>query len=331
MQDLLGQPRGQPSGQLGDPLDEVSPEVRERHPDSSWRTDALGKSRHSRLTDQIRQPLESFDLERADRICAEACRNLLLDFTPALMTLAVDTRRRCHALATYAQMLFDFAAQPGVEGERLAALNRLEFTLEQSLTGEPAGQPVFVALAAADRLEPWNLDAFDELLRLARARIVTSRPATAAEAVARSEALGGTVTACLLGSEPPPAVVELAGALLRVRSLLTLGEGMRRGCAGLPVTELPERGDVANPVEREVVDRAVRAELVRTTRSLEAARRAARQLPGPYRRCARYLRLAALRQAGQIERLGWQVASTPPYLGLGTRLTLLTRAFLGLG
>lgn len=327
MQDLLGQPRSQ----SGDPLDEVSPQIRDGHPDDSWRADALGKSRHARLSDYVREPLDDFDPERADRICAEACRSLLLDLTPALMTLAVETRRRCHALATYAQMLFDFAAQPGLEGERLAALNRIEFTLEESLAGAPAGQPVFVAMAAADRLEPWNQDALDRLLQLARARIVTSRPAGAAEAVARSEALGSTAAACLLGFEPPQAVVELAGALLRIRSLLTLDEGIRGDCAGLPVSELPERGDVANAVDREVVDRAVRAELVRTARSLESARRAARQLPEPYRRCARYLRLAALHQAGQIEKLGWQVVSTPPRLGLGIRLTLLARARLGLG
>lgn len=324
MQDLLGQPGAQPQG-------DTRGETSDAHPDGSWRADALGKSRHSRLTDHIREPLDDADPERADQICAEACRSLLLDFAPALMALPAPERRRCHALATYAQILFDFATQPGIEGESLSALNRIEFTLEESLDSEPTGQPAFVAMAAADRSRPWDRESLDRLGKLARDSIVWPRPATATEAVARSEALGGAVAASLLGSEPPPPIVELAGALLRIRSLLVLGEAIRRDRSALPTAELPGRGDIDRPIGRQVLDDAVRAELRRIAVSLESARGASALVPKSYRRAVRYLRLAALGLSRALEGLGWEVVASPPRLGVGRRLACLAKARLGFG
>jgi hypothetical protein len=324
MQNLLGQSSTEP--------DKIAPgEVSDGHPDGSWRADALGKSQHARLTDHIREPLDDADPERADSVCAEACRNLLLDFAPALMALPAVERRRCHALATYAQMLFDFAAQTGIEGERLAALNRIEFTLEQSLDAEVAAQPVFVAMAAAHQLRPWNRDELDQLGKLARNCIVSPRPQTAVEEVQRSEALGTALAACLLAEDVPRSIVELAGALVRIRSLLVLGEAIRRDRSALPSSELPGRGDIDRPIGRRVLDDAVGAAIQRIERSLGEARRAASLAPRAYRRAIRYVRLAAVALSSAIERHGWEVVSSPPRLGLGQRLACLLKARLGLG
>ena len=43
-------------------------------------------------------------------------------------------------------------------------------------------------------------------------------------------------------------MVELAGALLRIRSLLALGEGIRRARSALPLSTLPGRGVIADRV-----------------------------------------------------------------------------------
>jgi phytoene/squalene synthetase len=339
MQNLLGQSVGEPE-RTPEPSpkpnsDGPGDQLSEDHPDGSWRADALGKSRHTRLTDHIREPLEDADSDRADRICAEACRTLLLDFAPALMALPAAERRRCHALATYARMLFDFAGQAGVEGERLAALNRIEFMLEESLeesfNGEPAGQPAFVAMAAAERDSPWDRESLDQLGKLARDSIVWPRPQTAAEAVESSEALGRAVISSLLGVEAPAPTVALAGALVRLRALSGLGEAIRRDRAGLPISELPGRGDIDRPLGREVLGGAIAAELQRVESSLESARDAARRVPKPYRRAVRYLRLAALDLSRELERLGPEVVSNPPRLGIGSRLRCLAKARLGLG
>ena len=56
-------------------------------------------------------------------------------------------RERVQTLAAYAYTLFDFARQHGVEGERLAQINRWEFTLEAALSGQKVGQPIFLRMA----------------------------------------------------------------------------------------------------------------------------------------------------------------------------------------
>src|SRR6202035_3733976 len=110
---------------------------RDRHPAGpEWRADALARRRHSRLDEEIRQPAGDDDPQRAEELCADLCRNLLGDFAPALLLLRRDDRRRAQALAAYAHTLFDFARQHGVEGEKLAQINRWEFTLELALSGQ---------------------------------------------------------------------------------------------------------------------------------------------------------------------------------------------------
>ncbi len=129
--------------------DSGASEIREQHPEGvAWRADALAGSRHRRLLDEIPRPQDDFDPARSAALCAAICRELLRDFAPGLALLEPAERRRLQALAAYVRTLFDFARQRGLEGERLAQINRWEFTLETALSGQAVGQPVFVAMAS---------------------------------------------------------------------------------------------------------------------------------------------------------------------------------------
>lgn len=313
MESLLGQSGGAPE------------DLREHHPDGSWRADALAKSRHARLTEHLREPLDEQDPGRSRQLCAAVCRDLLGDFAPALMGVASAERFRCQVLACWLRTLFDFARQPGVEGERLAALNRLGFSLEQSLGGEPVGQPVFVGMALEESRRAWPRGALDLLMASARRRVVQPRLSTPAEVENDASELAGAICLALVGQEPAPAAVALCAGLLRLRSLLDLGAAMRRDQAGLPLSELPSRGDLRELVDRRRVDGAVRSELARIRPALEDAD-SVRSAEQEYRAAASYLRRAGLALADRIERLGWEVVSAPPQLGLGSRLGLLIRS-----
>ena len=94
----------------------------ERPTEESWRADALAKSRHSRLADHLLQPVEDHDVGRSEAVCAAVTREFLRDYAPALILLPVAQRRRAQALTAYALVLFDFAKQSGLEGERLAQI-----------------------------------------------------------------------------------------------------------------------------------------------------------------------------------------------------------------
>jgi len=150
---------------------EAAEQIRERHPEGgAWRADALAGSRHRRLTDEIPAPVEDFDPGRAAALCAEICREWLADYAPGLALLPESERRRVQALSSYARTLFDFARQRGLQGERLAQINRWEFTLETALSGQPVGQPVFVAMATSERERPWPRQALDDIAAAARRR-----------------------------------------------------------------------------------------------------------------------------------------------------------------
>jgi hypothetical protein len=319
LESLLGQGGGEPEA------------TRERHPDGSWRADALGRSRHARLTEHLRQPLDDCDPDKARRLCAAVCRDLLADFAPALLRVAAAERFRCQVLATWLRSLFDFAGEGGIEGERLASLNRLEFTLDQALAGDVQGQPAYVGMALEERRRPWPRPALDALMVAARRRIVAPRLATAEQLEADALALSAAVGTALLGAEPDRSpdggVVTLGAGVLRLRALLDLGPALRRHRAGLPLDELPARDDPRQPLDRRALDAAVRAELGRIRPALAGSASLA-AAPVAYRGALRYLRLAARALAERIERQGWEVVSAPPSLGLGARLALLARSFV---
>ena len=58
----------------------------------------------------------------------------------------------------------------------MAAINRWEYVLEQTLEGRPPGQPIFVRIAELERQTPWSREGFDLLHACARQRAAVPRP-----------------------------------------------------------------------------------------------------------------------------------------------------------
>jgi phytoene/squalene synthetase len=297
----------------------------ERHPEGEeWRADALARSQHSRLDAEISRPAEDFDEEKAAALCAEITRNLLGDFAPVLLLLPAPERRRTQALLAYASTLFDFARQRGVEGERLAQINRWEFTLEAALSGQPVGQPVFLRMARENERRPWPVDALDELAACARRRAMRAQPATVADAEVEALSLGRAVASALLEKRLNAEIDGLASALVRLGSLQRLGEEIDRGRCPLPASEVSEMDD--GRFDRASLLEAVRRECRRLRSHLLRAPRGLVDLPGGYRRAAVFSLLAALRLLTEIEDPAGELLGKPPHLGLGARIGLLLRA-----
>lgn len=205
-------PPGRPHGSL-DLLDATGPAgtPRDGVPDPSWRADALGRSRHSRLASEMREPLDDADPDRAERLCAEVTRDALGDYAPALLLLSADRRRRAQTLTAWTVALFDFALRPGfagLDGDRLAQINAWEFRTEEALDGNPPGQPVFVAMAREEIASPWPREALDEIGAMARRWALAPEPEnqsdmenrTAAD-LERAVALGRALCRALFGAE----------------------------------------------------------------------------------------------------------------------------------
>lgn len=282
------------------------------------------RSPHSRLDQEIRRPDEDFDEDRALELCAEIARNLLGDFAPALVLLPVYDRQRVQTLLAYAFTLFDFARQRGVEGERLAQINRWEFTLETALGGQPVGQPVFVRMAREQRRRAWPPEALDEIAACARRRATRPRPATPEEADADAERLARAVATALLGESPPDEVNAFAGALVRLRSLQNLGSEVQGKRIPLALSELPD--DWGEDPSPQRLFEAAQRECLRLRPRLLRAPRGLLDLPAGHRRAAVFCLLASLRLLTQIEDGDAGLLETPPQLGVMSRLGLLARA-----
>lgn len=123
----------------------------------------LKGSRHARLSDHVAAPADELSLEDARLICGQVTRAWLGDFAPALVLLDGDSRRRLQAVLTLTRTAIDFALQPGVEGERVSALNRLQFEVEAALDGNPRGQPAHLLIAELQRESSWSRASWDAL------------------------------------------------------------------------------------------------------------------------------------------------------------------------
>lgn len=313
---------------MSTPSDPTSSDIREQHPDAGdWRADALARSRHSRLDEEVRAPAEDHDEEKALELCGEICRNLLGDFAPALLLLSPLERQRVQTLLAFAHTLFDFARQRGVEGERLAQINRWEFTLETVLSGQPVGQPIFVRMAREQRRRAWPVEAIDELFACARRRATRPRPATPEEADADAERLARAIATALLGKGPPEEVGSFLGALVRLRILQGLGAEIAGNRYPLAASELPDDWSARDGrPDPQAVVAAVKRECERLRTRLLRAPRGLVELPSGYRRAAVFCLLASLRLLTGIEDSDAELLKNPPQLGVLSRLGLLTRA-----
>ncbi len=290
----------------------------------AWRADSLSRSRHSRLDAEVSLPTEDFDEEKAAGLCADVARAVLGDFAPALLLLPTTERRRTQALVAYAHTLFDFARQHGVEGERLAQINRWEWTLESALSGQPVGQPIFLRMARENERRRWPVDALDELAACARRRALRRQPATVADAEVDALSLGRTIASALLEKSLNAEIDGLASALVRLWSLQHLGDEVDRRRCPLPAAEVPERD--AGQWDRTQLLAAARRECERLRGRLLKAPRGLADLPSGYRRAAVFALLGALRLLTEIEDSGRDLLASPPRLGVGARIGFLVRA-----
>lgn len=305
-----------------DPLSHRPPTDRERGDD--WRADALARSGHSRILEELREPQQDFDEERALELCAEICRNLLGDFAPALLLLPPLERQRVQTLLAYTQTLFDFARQRGIEGEKLAQINRWEFTLEAALSGQPVGQPIFVRMAREQKRQAWPAEALDDLAACARRRATRPRPTTPEEGDAGAERLARAVATALLGQEPPGEVSGFLGTLVRIRTLQHLGSEVEGRRLPMAVSDLPDDW-TADPDPRLLIE-AVQKECARLRPRLLRSPRGLVELPPGYRRAAVFCLLAAVRLLTGIEDSDTGLLQSPPQIGLLSRLGFLLRA-----
>ncbi|HEX9667898.1 MAG TPA: squalene/phytoene synthase family protein [Thermoanaerobaculia bacterium] len=289
------------------------------------RADALARSRHARL-DGVPEPLADFDPERAAALCAAVCREALGDFAPALLLLPVTERARLQAVVAYARTLFDFAADPGVEGERLAQINRWQFALESALGGERIGQPVDVAMAREHARRAWPEGALDGIATAARRRVTQPRLATVEAAERQAEQLAAAVGEALLGAPPPAEAAAFGGALLRLHALQHLGEAVAANRWPLAASELAAADREPSSQPPAAVLAAARREAERLRPRLLAASRAVAALPPEVRRAAAFALLAALALLARVEEADEKLLALPPRLGLLARLALLARA-----
>jgi len=293
-------------------------------PSREERSGGLEGSHHSRLIDELRAPLESHDEERAAEICGEICRTVLRDFAPALILLTPDDRRRAQALATYVVTLFDFARQTGVEGERLAAINRWEFTLESALDGAPPGQPAFVLMSATEKQKPWSRGALDEIARAARGRAINMRPKSVEQHRTGTEQLAGSLIEALTGQPSTPATRRHFGALVRLFALLELDDSLRRGTPAIPSDELPDHWHESTNGDGKLAA-ALEALLDRISQELSDPRVGIAEVPPSFRRAALYCGLAA---RGLLEKGRSKTSArwTARPLGAAQRIALIARA-----
>lgn len=158
------------------------------------------------------EPLDDHDPARAEKVCGEICRAALVDLAPALLLLPATERRRARALGAFVLTLFDFADQPGLDGDRLAEINRWEFQLEEALEGRPPGQPVFVLMAREEAIRPWPRPALDLVVAAARRRALAASTSGASRRISPGLAKG--LAGALLGEAVSEDAVRLASDLL---------------------------------------------------------------------------------------------------------------------
>jgi hypothetical protein len=180
-------------------------------------TSPLSASRHSRLAPPVPAGPTSADPAAAEALCADLTRHVLGELAVGLPLLGRAGRRRARALTAWSYTLFDFARPPGLEGERLAAINRWEFATEEALDGRPTGEPIFLLLAAENRHAPWPREALDALVAQARRQVSAPTVAATGDVLRRRRELAAAIGHALLGEGvrgAPPEWVTLGAALL---------------------------------------------------------------------------------------------------------------------
>lgn len=229
----------------------------------------------------------------------------MLDLAPALMLLSRQSRLRAQALAAYTITLFDFARQPGLEGERLAGLNRWQFELEQALDGSPTGQPVFVRLAEEEQTTPWQREEFDRLHAVARRLAVVAHESDSTADESVDHTIVDSWLTLLSGTSPDETTIQQGATVLKLHRLLR-SQGASDGLSAATRERLDAESDRMRATLRSPVK--------------------AGDLAPDLTAAAAYLQRACLALMDQAERSIRRRTSRRPKLGILRRLSILFRA-----
>lgn len=229
----------------------------------------------------------------------------MLDLAPALMLLSRQSRLRAQALAAYTITLFDFARQPGLEGERLAGLNRWQFELEQALDGSPTGQPVFVRLAEEEQTTPWQREEFDRLHAVARRLAVVAHESDSTADESVDHTIVDSWLTLLSGTSPDETTIQQGATVLKLHRLLR-SQGASHGLSAATRERLDAESDRMRATLRSPVK--------------------AGDLAPDLTAAAAYLQRACLALMDQAERSIRRRTSRRPKLGILRRLSILFRA-----
>lgn len=280
----------------------------------------------------------------AEALCAAICREALRDFAPGLVLLSPEERRRLQALGAYALTLFDFARQRGVEGERLAQINRWEFTLEAALSevrsegtgalpgegGSAAAQPIFLAMAREHRRRPWPDEALDALSELARRRVSQAVARTGRERREVDGRLAGALALGVVGERPSPALARWLGSFIALRRLQDFGEELRQRRPPLAASRMPTAAVPGGEPRPEKLLDAAHAAAIALREEQGAIGAVLGELPPRWRRLARYAQLTSANLLESISRAGEELLGSEPgsapQVGLVRRLQFLARA-----
>jgi phytoene/squalene synthetase len=266
----------------------------------------------------------------AEALCAAITRDLLGDFAPALLLLPSTERSRARALIACARFLFDFARQPGPEGERLAGIARCEYGLEQAFSGQLAVPPILLRMGQENARRRWPPDALDELIACARRRALRPHAVNAAALEAEQRNLSRAVGTALLEERINSEVSGFVGALARLSALRRGGfEGLQEDQGVKKKAKEDEDEDEEQEQEEKEEKKAAVAlqrECARLRPRLLRAPRGLVELPAHYRRAGIFCLLVALRLLSQVEEAGGSPLAAPPRLSPGTRIGMLLRA-----
>lgn len=261
--------------------------------------------------------------ERLAAHCAAVAREMLGDFSPALLLLPGTERRRVRTLLAWAASLLADAMRTDPVEERVGLIDSWEADLTRALGGDAEAPPLCVRMARESARRRWPAGALEELIACARRRARCARPADAAAAEQEAQGLARAVGGALLEGRLNAEVCGFAGALVRLRAMQDLGGALARGRCPLPMDEVEAADGSGAPGE---LEDAVRRECARLRPWLLRAPRGLVELPAPYRRAGVFALLAALRLVSEIEEAGRRLAQAAPRLSTATRLTLLARA-----
>jgi phytoene/squalene synthetase len=310
--------------------------------DPAWRSDCLSRAQHTRLVDPLGDPAAVTPSEpggettgptaagaAAEALCAAITRDLLGDFAPALLLLPSTERSRARALIACARFLFDFARQPGPEGERLAGIARCEYGLEQAFSGQLAVPPILLRMGQENARRRWPPDALDELIACARRRALRPHAVNAAALEAEQRNLSRAVGTALLEERINSEVSGFVGALTRLSALRRGGfEGLQedQDVKKKAKEKEDEEQEQEEKEEKKAAAVALQRECARLRPRLLRAPRGLVELPAHYRRAGIFCLLVALRLLSQVEEAGGSPLAAPPRLSPGTRIGMLLRA-----